>query len=538
MENSPPNLSALDRYRVPILLSGALILGLIARLTILGDSLIADEGSTYFVVHGRGFGEMLDYVRGEQEVTPPLFFAFTWFAQLFGNSPEIFRIVSLLAGLATIPLTYVLGQMTVGRRAALLGSFLVAISPFLVFYSAESRPYGLMVFFLLVSSIALVMALRENRIAWWALFAVASAATMYTHYTGLFVLAGQFAWALAFFPGHRKALLLAGSSAAILFLPWLGEYRADSQSNGANIIGAIVPFEFRNIPRTLAGWSFDHPIGEFLSVPGVVFEYLLAAGILMALISLLARATESRDWSPGKMVLLPVVILLSAPVGTVLFSTFSVSVFLQRNQASSTIGLALVVAALVMAPGRRAVRWIATGLILLVLGVGTILSLERDNRRLDYEGAIEYVIEQSPGDAVIVDAADSTSAPTSATDIVLEQKGSAIPVIRLGHPKRDDLAALVAPGGLGRYTKLPEASPRAVANESLELAGDGDIFVIAQSFGRLGGVSYLSPDLQAYGDALGKRAELVDESWFAGYPDGMVVRTYRPTGTRKTRDDG
>jgi hypothetical protein len=91
-------------------------LGLVLRLPSLGDSLFGDELSTYFVVGGRSFGGALHLLHGNAiELNPPLYFAFAWLGdQLAGPSVQSLRFISLIGGTAAIPLTYVLGRLTVG----------------------------------------------------------------------------------------------------------------------------------------------------------------------------------------------------------------------------------------------------------------------------------------------------------------------------------------------------------------------------------------------------------------------------------------
>ena len=69
----------------------------------------------------------------------------SWLTTRVELSTELLRLPSLLAGAATIPLVYAVGARTVGARAALLGTALTALSPFLLFYSTEARSYALMI---------------------------------------------------------------------------------------------------------------------------------------------------------------------------------------------------------------------------------------------------------------------------------------------------------------------------------------------------------------------------------------------------------
>ena len=87
---------------------------------------------------------------------------------------------SLIAGVATVPLVYVLGARTVGRTAALAGTALFALSPFAIFYASEARAYALMTLLVVLSTLSLLRALETNERRWWVAFTLLQAAAMYT----------------------------------------------------------------------------------------------------------------------------------------------------------------------------------------------------------------------------------------------------------------------------------------------------------------------------------------------------------------------
>ncbi len=60
---------------------------------------------------------MLRTVHSDAEITPPLYFLLAKLATYIAVTPEMLRLPSLLAGTASIPLTYLLGARTLGRRA-------------------------------------------------------------------------------------------------------------------------------------------------------------------------------------------------------------------------------------------------------------------------------------------------------------------------------------------------------------------------------------------------------------------------------------
>ena len=93
---------------------GVSLIGLALRLPSFNDSLFGDELSTNYVVNGFGVGSVLHIVLSDQEGTPPLFFFLTWLTKGF-DGIEGLAVVSLLAGIGSIPLTYMLGVRTIGR---------------------------------------------------------------------------------------------------------------------------------------------------------------------------------------------------------------------------------------------------------------------------------------------------------------------------------------------------------------------------------------------------------------------------------------
>lgn len=77
------------------------------------------------------------------QICPILFLLLTKaFVVVLGASELTFRLLPLLSGLVVAPLVYVAAHAMAGRRAALYAMLLVAISPYLVYFSGEFKPYG------------------------------------------------------------------------------------------------------------------------------------------------------------------------------------------------------------------------------------------------------------------------------------------------------------------------------------------------------------------------------------------------------------
>ena len=76
------------------------------------------------------------------------------------DRPLGLRSLSALAGVATIPVAFLLGRELRGRRAGLIAAALVAVNPMLIWYSQEARAYALLVLFCALSLLYCVRALR------------------------------------------------------------------------------------------------------------------------------------------------------------------------------------------------------------------------------------------------------------------------------------------------------------------------------------------------------------------------------------------
>ena len=399
--------------------------GLLLRLPSFSDSLFADELGTYFVVTGHSFGQVIDLARNDQ-LNPPLYLMVAWvMKELLGDSAQALRLVSLLSGTAVIPLTYLLGLCTVGRRAALCGAALVALSPFLIFYSTEARPYALLVLLDLVSTLALLRALDAGGFRWWALYAASSCAAVYTHYPAVFVLAAQFGWAFWTRPGARRALLAANLLAALAYIPWLPALEHHTSSTAVQTISNVHPFVLGAVRTDVLHWAIGHPFIALGDLPGAAGLALLAAGAVLGLIGAGWAVARQRQRGalprPRSSTVLIVLLALAAPVGAALYSAIGNSVFLPRNLIGSLPALAVAVGMLVTSP-RGALRIGAVALVVAGLAIGAVKMLEATYQRPDYQGQASYVERTgSPADPVIEAPDPLASGPFTGFEAALRQ---------------------------------------------------------------------------------------------------------------------
>jgi mannosyltransferase len=183
-----------NRSRVFWLLLGITALGAVLRFATLGaQSYHHDEIVTASRVLRVGFGHAMDAV-GFSESAPPLYYALAWlWTQVAGTGEWGLRSLSAIAGVATIPVAFLIGRELRGRRAGLSAAALVAVNPMLLWYSQEARAYSLLCLFCALSLLFCVRALlregsgRRDFVLW----GVFSALALATHYFAVFPLIAE-----------------------------------------------------------------------------------------------------------------------------------------------------------------------------------------------------------------------------------------------------------------------------------------------------------------------------------------------------------
>ena len=433
--------------RWPTLIVTALtVAGLAVRFPIAGQSIFADELSTYWISATHGLGGVLSLMYGtgqipHAEITPPLSFLLFWLSSRLGHAPELLRLPSLIAGTATIPLVFAIGRRTVGVVAALLAAALTTLSPFMIYYSTEARAYGLMMLAVLLSTLGILLALETGRARWWVLYAVSACAAFYLHYTSVFVLGVEVVWVLWAHPPARRPVLWATLGAAAGVLPWVPGLINDYQSPTLKILAQLSPFTAYDVRYYLEHWAIGYPLALSLSdVPGVAAMVLLGCSAVVAIVGLLVRwrgSLVARIAALDRRVLLIAALAVATPIGAALESAASNSIFSSRNLAASWPYLAMIAAAVLTASQRR-VAVAASTLAIAAFVIATVTLLGASYNRPDYQGAAAYIEHNArPGD-VIVDLTGALSpGPLTGLDVALHAR---LPIFRgdapaeRGHP--------------------------------------------------------------------------------------------------------
>jgi mannosyltransferase len=511
-----------------LLLGGITTAGLLLRLPSFQDALFGDELATYYVVTGHSLAHILWLLEGNSvtgDLSPPLFFLLAGLTGRLGDALDLIRLGSLLAGIAAIPLTYLLGLWTVGRRAALVGASLMALSPFLIFYSTEARAYALVLLLVLLSTLSLLRALRSRGFGWWAAYALCSCAAIYTHYPAVFALGAQFVWAFWTRPDARWPLVASNLAAAAGYIPWVPTLLDNTRSPGSDVIGFLNPFSLHAIGTDLSRWFVGHPYISVTSLPGPVALVMLGAGLATGVVGLLLRLRRTaarRISSVPAGVVLVLVLAIANPIVIALYSSIGDSVWLSRNLIASWPGLALTVGALVTS-GEGIARIATIALVLGAFAVGAGHMLGADSQRPDYNAAASFIEQAGREGDPVVEVAGPTPGPLIPLgDVALNHFGRSepdrYPVLRLGFPPREEL--------LRSEPYAPHSVPpaEAIARRAAVLARGRRLFIVVP-----GPPADVRALLAPFRDALPRRLHRVEDRQFSGLLPVTVI-VYRDAG--------
>ncbi|MEH2242921.1 glycosyltransferase family 39 protein [Nostoc sp.] len=172
----------------------------------------------------------IDTIKGiilEDSQILPLYILLTRFwVEWFGNSVAVTRSFSAFISLLTFPCLYWLCQELF--KSSLIGWIaiaLVAVSPIHVVYAQEARSYSLWIVAILISSLALLRAMRLKTKVSWCIYTATLVLGFYTHIFFTFVALAQGIYVVAIerfrFSKTLISYLLSSFAGFMTFVPWL-----------------------------------------------------------------------------------------------------------------------------------------------------------------------------------------------------------------------------------------------------------------------------------------------------------------------------
>jgi uncharacterized membrane protein len=321
----------------------------------------------------------------------PLYFILLrgWLA-LVGDGEFAARYSSLVCGVLAVPLTWAVGRRVVGRSVGTISSVLVALSPYLVWYSQELKMYTLVLSLGLLSTYFYERALDEGRWRWWIGHITVTSLMMYTHILAVLILLPQ---ALRFIGGGRR------------YLPHWRGWLVDM----AALTLPYVPLAIWQIPLLLSDFQTGHPfysLGDMVQILLLAFSrgvatpwHPIAMGVFLLLL-LAGVALRTRNGYQGVLTL---VLWLAAPVLAVYLVSLGMPIFTDRYLLYVTPAYALLLARGSVAIGQRwrPGQMLVSLLLVLFLAQGWWMQATHAIKS-DFRGAAHLVAENhQSGDLVV-----------------------------------------------------------------------------------------------------------------------------------------
>lgn len=212
--------------RLPIALVA--LLALLLRAYHLGHlGFWYDEGASAYLAEA---GRLAVWTR---DVHPPLYVALLSVWRRVADGDVWLRSLSVLFGVATVPVVYAIGRALFSPPAGLWAAGLLAVTYFHVKYSQETRMYALVGLLFAGALWGLVVAVRRARRVGWTVYVICATLLLYSHgiaavyvaaLASLFPLLaprldGRWAW---------RPWLAAHLAVGVLFLPWVMEALQDA----------------------------------------------------------------------------------------------------------------------------------------------------------------------------------------------------------------------------------------------------------------------------------------------------------------------
>ncbi len=366
-----------------------------------------------------------------RDIHPPLYYYLLHFWILAAGSSEFSAaFFSLVFGTLIIAACYRLGTELYGRRAGLLTAFLVAVSPFNLWYSQEVRMYTLGALLGLVSLYCLIRLAGLTRNeggehldgaeappevqgggTWklWLAYILSSAAGLYTLYYFAFLILFQnllvIGWWLAMRPRGRQGVVSlrrwvsAQGLVLVLYLPWLPVALRQA------LFPPVPPWRgFTDLGTVIIQSWTALSLGQSVNPESLLVWPVLSFMFALYLLGLREAAVGNRGRVKSILLcghtFLPVLIIYLLSLRTPLFHVRYVFTYSPPFYLLLALGLIRL--------GRS--RRIALPLSLLIITIACGYSIHRFHfdpqyASDDHRAAVNYIEEtMAPGDAVLINA--------------------------------------------------------------------------------------------------------------------------------------
>lgn len=325
-------------------------------------------------------------------------------ARAFGDGDAALRAFSALAGALSLPVLWAVARRLVPAGAALLATFLFAISPLHVALAQEARAFALVTLLGLLSVLALLRAVDQPRsTVRWLLYALCTFGALYAHYYALFLVLSHLLLLASLRAARGRvvsAWIGALGLAAVLYASWVPTFLLQARTPGN--LGRSAETWYMHVAATplafVAGTSLVWKGMDFtraglaLAIPGVLAALVATAVAIRQAVRGRGPTRRAFAWLLPPL-LMPVVISVSVfPLYAVRYVALAAPAF-------------YVVLALGLVGLRRAAR-LACLAGLVVTAAAAIARTQLVPVKHDWRAAAAFVEPRAAPDDLMVFEAD------------------------------------------------------------------------------------------------------------------------------------
>jgi mannosyltransferase len=167
-----------------------LLLGLSLRVYDLNKQSIWLDEAYSITLAGSSLPQLVQ--EAVKDNNPPLYHILLhYWITLFGSSEFSTRFLSVIFGFGALLMIYKVGSLLFDKEVGIVGSFILALSVFHIYYSQEARMYSLLSLLTLLSMYFFIKLLKDPRPTVAAAYILSSSLLMYTHVYGLFIVLAE-----------------------------------------------------------------------------------------------------------------------------------------------------------------------------------------------------------------------------------------------------------------------------------------------------------------------------------------------------------
>ena len=355
------------RWAVPVALTALVLVSLYLRSRELHAGFWIDEGISVGIAHEH-WTSIPHLLR--QDGSPPAYYMLLglWI-RLFGDGVAATHTLSLVFGLASIPLAFFAARALFGRTTGLVCALLTALDPFLTYYAQESRMYELEAFLSLLIAWSYVEAILRGKRLWLPAFVLSVTLLVYTHNWGLFLCVGLAGATVIAARERLRMFAVAALAVALLYAVW-------------------VPTLLSQAAHTGAPWSTRPTFHDLLFATGGVIggdaSYLVLVLIGgAALVPIVKRRAE-----PERAIVLTLATVIAVTVGAAFVAS-------QISPAWTARYFAVVAGPVLLLAAEGVVRARGLGLAMLiaivVVWAGYVTHDDKENARGITRGVMPYL---------------------------------------------------------------------------------------------------------------------------------------------------